>query len=105
MKRLSYVLFIAVLFFTAGCTPRGYIYTHITEPLDINMSESVNQDMRRAGGNVKHFTYNIVRVRWGSRGIGDVAKSAGIEKVYYADLETLSVLGVWNQYFVHVYGK
>lgn len=29
----------------------------------------------------------------------------GIETVHYADLETLSVLGVWNQRWVHVYGE
>ena len=34
-----------------------------------------------------------------------IAKENGIETIYYADLETLSILGIWNQYTVHVYGK
>jgi hypothetical protein len=49
------------------------------------------------------FVY-CVRVDWGSDGIGDVAKRTGFERVYYADLETLTVLGVWEQRWARVYG-
>jgi len=40
-----------------------------------------------------------------SNAIGDIAKQNGIETVYFADLETMSILIIWNQYTVHVYGQ
>ncbi len=42
---------------------------------------------------------------WDSNAIGDIAKEHGIETVYYADLEELSVLGIWHEYTIHIYGK
>ena len=55
-------------------------------------------------GDIKHISY-YVDVMWDSNAIGDIAKKHGIETIYYADIETLSVLTIWNQYTVHVYGK
>lgn len=86
-----------------GCAfPQGLIYSHIVEPLSADFDETpVVGD--RAAGDVKEIQY-YVRVLWSSNGIGDVAKKNGFEKVYYADLETLRVLGFWIQEWVHVYG-
>ena len=42
---------------------------------------------------------------WDSNGIGDIARKNGLEAIYFADLETFSILGIWSQYRVHVYGK
>jgi hypothetical protein len=44
-------------------------------------------------------------IAWGSAAIGDRAKKEGMREVCYADLEIFSVLRVWNEYTVHVYGK
>ena len=38
-------------------------------------------------------------------GIGDIARQHGLEEVYFADLETLSILGYWEQQWVHIYGR
>lgn len=38
-------------------------------------------------------------------GIGCVAKANGLTELYYADLEKLSILGVWTQEWAHVYGR
>ena len=38
------------------------------------------------------------------KGIGSIAKENGFKEVYYADLRTLSILGVWTQRFVTIYG-
>jgi hypothetical protein len=35
---------------------------------------------------------------------GTIARDYGFEEVYYADLQTLRVLGVWPQRFVTIYG-
>ena len=104
MKRLCfYLIIIAGILFLAGCTPRGLLYTHIKTPLDTNMSQtpvggkSIHGDLEHI-----HFYVNIL---CDSSAIGDIAKQNGIETVYFADLETLSILSIWNKYTVHVYGK
>jgi len=86
-----------------GLSPRGLIYTHITVPLDSNLDRTT-LELNSEEGDIKVFRY-YVDVQWDSNAIGDIAKQHGIEKVYFADLEELSVLGVWSQYTVHIYGK
>ena len=55
-------------------------------------------------GDVKQFDY-YVRVRWNANGIGEIAQANDFDKVYYADLESLRILGIWSQEWVHVYGS
>ncbi len=87
----------------SGCTgPRGAIYTHIIEPLSTDFHATpVATD--KAAGDTKEIHY-YVRVQWNSNGIGAIAKEHGFSKVHYADLETLRVLGIWIQQWVHIYG-
>jgi hypothetical protein len=103
MSRLGLVLLACLAPAVTGCTgPRGLVYTHIVEPLTTDFHATpVVQD--EAAGDVKELRY-YVRVSWSTNGIGAVAKEHGFDKVYYADLETLSVLGIWTQQWVHVYG-
>lgn len=104
MKRLCFYYFIiAGILFWAGCAPRGLLYTHIKTPLDTNMSQTP-ADGKSIHGDLKHIHF-YVDILSDSSGIGDIAKQNGIEKVYFADLEKLSILSIWNQYTVHVYGK
>ncbi len=104
MKRLCFYLFIvAGIQFLAGCAPRGLLYTHIKTPLDTNMSQTP-ADGKSLHGDLKHIHF-YVDVLSDSNAIGDIAKQNGIETVYFADLETTSILIIWNQYTVHVYGQ
>ncbi len=83
--------------------PPAFIYYHTITPLDVNFEEApVVQESEE--GDIRHLHY-YVDVRWDSNAIGEIAREQGIDTVYYADLEVLSVLGIWNQYIVHVYGK
>ena len=88
-----------------GCVT-GLIYEDIVEPLTTNFHDTPSGIGRAGGaeGDVKHIRYQV-EVAWDSNAIGDIAKRSGIGTIYYADLETLSVLGIWNQEIVHVYGK
>ncbi|MCB9898921.1 MAG: hypothetical protein H6825_13030 [Planctomycetes bacterium] len=88
--------------FSGGDTP-GLIYTHVTVPLDTNLSANPVPS-GDADQNSKHITVNLAEVAWDSRGIGDIAKNHGIDHVQYADLEVFSILGIWTQRYVHVYG-
>jgi hypothetical protein len=95
-------MLIAVLMFT-GCASTGILYTHVTNPLDTNMSQTPS-GVDEAEGEVKELAL-YVSALWDSNAIGDIAKEHGMETVYYADLEVLRILGVWSKYTVHVYGK
>ena len=98
---LGRVLRVGLLTTLTGCGT-GLVYTHVITPLDLDFT---NPPVARAGarGDVKPFRFRV-RFDWGSRGIGEIAKAHGFEEVYYADLETFSLLTVWTRQFVHVYG-
>jgi hypothetical protein len=89
---------------TVPQTP-GFIYTHTWQPLTEDMDRTTVGSVSGAG-DIKHLAvYTVVGVAWDSAAIGDIAKKQGLKELYFADLETFSVLRVWNQYTVHVYGK
>jgi len=101
MRRLAILFVLLASTFLAGCV--GLVYTHTTEPLSVDFHGApVVQE--RSRGDIKTFQY-YVQVQWDQNGIGQIAKEYGFEEVYYADLETLSVLGIWTQRWAHVYGK
>jgi len=96
---------LALALFLGGCTA-GILYTHTTVPLTTNLHATP-----AAGGealnDIKHiqFPYYGPIVGWGDISFGDLAKEKGLKELYYADLEYLSVLSIWHQYTVHLYGK
>ena len=92
---------LAVLLLCAGLA--GCVYSHTTRPLTTDLHGATIVDAT-SSGDVKQFDYYL-RVVWDSNGIGQIAAENGFEEVYYADLETLRILGIWTQQWVHVYGK
>ncbi len=104
MKRFClYVSMLSAVLMFTGCGTTGLIYSHVTTPLDVNMSQTPTS-VGEAEGSIKELTF-YVSVLWDSNAIGDIAKANGMETVYYADIEVLQILGVFKQYTVHVYGK
>lgn len=102
-RSLLRVSAIVVLCALASACARGVVYTHITEPLVTNFQETP-VGSRGESSDVRSFRY-YVEVDWNENAIGQIAKDNGLEEVYYADLETLSVLGIWTQRWVNVVGK
>ena len=91
-----------------GCLSGG-IYTHVTKPLDVNLNHTPVHDGGR-GDSWKTLRIPItsglfIQFDWGSDAIGDTARRAGMTTIHYADLETLSVLGLWTQRWAVVYGE
>ena len=82
----------------------GAIYTHITTPLDVNLNNTPVYASGAAKGDTKKIRYYL-DFEWDSNAIGEIMKDAGLTEVYYADLETLSVFGIWTQRHVIVYGR
>ena len=97
MRRAALALLAA-----ATCALSGCLYVHTVEPLttDFHDTRVVSATGR---GDVKQIDY-YVRLSWSANAIGEIAKEQGFEEVRYADLETLQVLGIWTQQWVHVYG-
>ncbi len=103
MTRVLLALIACLVPVVSGCaSPQGAIFTHTIQPLTTDFHETPAVGVE-AAGDVKEIDY-YVRVLWSTNGIGAIAKANGFDKVYYADLETLSVLGIWTQQWVRVYG-
>jgi len=104
MRRLVPMLAACALFaLCTGCT-FGLIYTHKIVPLTTNFDRTpVGERMER--GDTKDIRIYNIEVQWDSNAVGDVAREHGFEELYYADMETLSVLGIWTQKTLHLYGK
>jgi hypothetical protein len=87
----------------------GCIYVHTLQPLTMNMDRTpVSQAEKQGVARVisfPHYPGKTDLVAWGNVAIGQVAKEQGMQEVYFADLEIFSVLRIWNEYTVHVYGK
>lgn len=86
----------------AGCI-RGLIYSHTVQPLTTNLDHTPVGTGGGSSGDVKNIRY-YVDVFWDSNALGDIARENGLETLHYADLEILSVFGIWRQYTVHLYG-
>lgn len=85
-----------------GCVS-GALFTHVREPIDINFNRT---PVHSAEGTADwHSVQYYVQIDWGDNAFGEVAKQAGLSRIHYADLETLSILGVYTQRKVHVYGE
>ena len=103
LARTSALLALAISTTTLTGCGTGAFYHHVTLPLDINFNNTpVHPPATR--GSTKEIRY-YVDVQWDSNGIGDIARKAGLSKVYYADRTVLSIAGVWTQVFVTLYGE
>jgi hypothetical protein len=86
-----------------GCITRGAIYSHTTQPLTTNFDATPVASDGKAG-DVKTVSF-YVDVEWGTTGIGEIARQKGMAEIYYADVETTTILGYWKQDVVHIYGR
>jgi hypothetical protein len=102
LKLLSAAFALSALLF--GCGASGLIYTHTLQPLTLDM-HNTRVATTSGEGDIKHIHFWAASVAWDSNAIGDIARKKGLQEIYFADLETLKILGIWNQYTVHVYGK
>jgi hypothetical protein len=104
MRTIRLAMFaVAMASLVAGCGV-GIIYTHKKEPLTLDMHKTMVVQTEGMG-DIKHIQVWHIGVAWDSVAFGDIAKKNGLKELYFADLETLRVLGIWNQYTVHLYGK
>lgn len=99
----------------SGCLPKTcissslpqdqpvFIYANTIRPLDLNMNKTPVSS-KQGKGTTKHLEYQV-SIEWDSNAVGEIAKEKGFKKVYFADIESLCVLGIWQQNTVHIYGE
>jgi len=88
-----------------GCAP---LFAWRTTPLSIPLENApvVRADRSHKSGAVGHVEYHSAVIEFHSNAIGDLARRLGLEEVYYADLESLIILGgAVSVFTVHLYGR
>ena len=101
---------------SSGCLS-GLIYRHTTEPFDLNANETLAHVHADAGASadrgdswktlrlpLRFVIGNDIQFDWGDMSTRQAISDAGIETVHFADLEIRSILGIWTQRWLHVYG-
>ena len=86
----------------------GLIYTKVKMPLSRDLDGSPLKDNDGTGKVVKikePISGYGVYAELNSNAIGEIAKKHGISKVYFADQELFSVLGIWTTTEVIIYGE
>jgi hypothetical protein len=91
----------------SGCArpsgPTGFLFSYATQPLTTNFKQTpVVTDPGNSGG-VYQVQY-YVQLDWGDNSIGGLAKEAGFDEVYYADITTLRIYSYFRMERVRVYG-
>jgi hypothetical protein len=111
--RFKMLIFFFSVSLLTGCQQyflRGVIFTHITIPLTGNINHTpVFQTPIPGQGKMIRITEPItgygLYTEMYSNAIGDISKQNGIKKVYFADQEIYSILGIWSSSTIHVYGE
>ncbi|MDM8523413.1 TRL domain-containing protein [Desulfococcaceae bacterium HSG8] len=108
-----------LLFFLSACSGAnvakfgsnslsGIVYNHTTIPLttDINNTPVIDTPAKGKVVQVKEpiSGYGLY-AEWDSNAIGDIARKHGLKRIYYADIETFSILGIWTKKEVRIYGE
>lgn len=93
---IRWCLLSAVLLLMSGCVSRGFLYTHVTDPAS-------GEFHRTPVGSKRIFvrTFRVqepvtgygVSAEWDADPVKTAALQAGVTNLYFADVETLSILG------------
>jgi hypothetical protein len=88
--------------------PLPRLFVHIKLPLSEDLVSSP-VIVIHSGGKIVQVKEPLsgygLYARWDSNAIGDIAQSNGLKKVYFADVEIFSILGIWRQEKVYIYGE
>ena len=97
-----------LLFLCAGCVAQGRLYTKVVTPYstDFQDTPSGTKACRIAEHQLKEpYTGAGITATWTSRVLDETTRNAGISNIYYADLETFSILnGIYLKKTLIIYG-
>ncbi|MBW2589274.1 MAG: hypothetical protein JRD71_00905 [Deltaproteobacteria bacterium] len=87
---------------------KGKIFKHVRVPYTTNLHNTSVTDIQ-SHGIIIHIEEPIsgygFYTELNSNAIGEIAVKHGLSKVYFADLEIFSILGVWRHEKLHIYGE
>ena len=85
----------------------GYVFTYTRVPYTEDLNNTPVIQTKSDGAIIKiqePFLGTGMYVKFNTNAIGDLAKRYNMKKVYYAELETFDVLGIWQQRTLYLYG-
>jgi len=85
----------------------GAVYTRVKVPLTTDLNQTPTGIDTGVGKVIRikePFSGYGIYAEFNSNAIAEIAKRHGLKTVYYADLERLSILGIWRHDEVIVYG-
>lgn len=92
--------------------PTGALFTQISAPIEVDFE---NTHTKKADGtalrsgvsklNYLRIPFIYLEFTWGDGSLETSAKRADIDKIYYADYEMLTVLGIFGQYEIVARGE
>jgi hypothetical protein len=106
-----------LLFFLTGCLSagrisnralNGYLFTKIKVPYTINLDNTPAVLIPSEGKILQisePFSGYGFYAEFNSNAIGDIAQEHGLKKVYFADMEIFSILGIWRHEKIFIYGE
>lgn len=86
----------------------GYIYTKTRMPFtkDLNNTPVVHTQSDGVIVKIKEpFSGLGVYTEFNTNALGDLAKKYNMSKLYYAELETFELFGIWRERRLYLYGK
>jgi hypothetical protein len=86
----------------------GYLYTNTRAPYSIDLDNTPVSDVSGKSSVLRikePFTDLGIYTELNSNAIGDIARKNGMDKVYFADLETFSIFSVWRSQSLVIYGE
>ena len=85
----------------------GAVFTRVKVPLTADLNQTPSGIDTGSGKVIRikePFSGYGIYAEFNSNAIAEIAKRHGIKTVYHADLERLSILGIWRHDEVIVYG-
>ena len=105
---ISKQLLALAILLQVGCASRGILYSHVTEPATIKFDRAPTGTKKCVVPGYKlrePVTGYGISAEWDSNYLKMVARQAGITNMYYADLDTLSILfRVYQRRTLIIYG-
>jgi len=86
----------------------GYLYTNTRVPYSIDLNNTPVSELNGQSSVLRikePLTSLGLYTELSSNAIGDIARKNGMQKVYFADLETFSLFSIWRTQTLVIYGE